>query len=241
MPFAYYGAKTRLARYYPPPQHDTIIEPFAGSAGYSIFHIHKAKEIILIEKDEAVVNLWHRLQNMNTNDLNKLDQELNKQRTTEPLIAGLGGGSSLRATLSGKSRQITPWMRIKWPQKKKVLQNILPHLHKISIRCADYIETPNLEATYFIDPPYQLNIINTNRSIHDQAGNNYRHGSQNINYEHLAQWCQQLSGQIIVCEQQPANWLPFKPFQQHNNMNQQKRTELIWTNQPYWEQLELKI
>ena len=241
MPFAYYGAKNRLARHYPPPQHSTIIEPFAGSAAYSMFHIHTAKRILLIEKDEAVVKLWHRLQNMTLRDLDRIDKELDKQRTTEQLIAGLGGGSSLHATLSGKTRQITPWMREKWPQKKRVIARALPHLHKIEIRCADYTETPHQQATYFVDPPYQLNIINPNRSLQDQAGNGYRHGSQHINYQQLAEWCQQLPGQTIVCEQQPANWLPFKPFQQHNNINLKKRTEGICTNHPYWEQLELHI
>jgi site-specific DNA-adenine methylase len=231
MPFAYYGAKARVARYYPKPKHNTIIEPFAGSAAYSMFHIHNAKQIILIEKDEAVVNLWHRLQNMTSDELDKLDEELNKERTTEPLIAGLGGGTSLHATLSGKSRQLTPWMKTKWPQKKNVIKRALPYLHKIEVHCGDYTEAPRIEATYFIDPPYQLNIVNPNRGLQDQAGNGYRHGSQHINYQQLAKWCEQLPGQTIVCEQKPANWLPFEPFRANNNINLQKRTEVIWTNE----------
>jgi hypothetical protein len=34
--FTYLGGKWRLAPKYPPPIHDTIIEPFCGSAGYSL-------------------------------------------------------------------------------------------------------------------------------------------------------------------------------------------------------------
>ncbi len=38
MPFAYYGAKHGLAPKYPRPQHRVIVEPFAGSAAYSVHH-----------------------------------------------------------------------------------------------------------------------------------------------------------------------------------------------------------
>ena len=33
--FCYYGGKWRAAPKYPPPEHDTIVEPFAGAAGYA--------------------------------------------------------------------------------------------------------------------------------------------------------------------------------------------------------------
>ena len=36
--FRYYGGKWRDCAKYPPPQFDTIVEPFAGSAGYSVRH-----------------------------------------------------------------------------------------------------------------------------------------------------------------------------------------------------------
>lgn len=34
--FTYFGGKYRIAPRYPKPQYNTIIEPFAGSAGYSL-------------------------------------------------------------------------------------------------------------------------------------------------------------------------------------------------------------
>jgi hypothetical protein len=36
--FSYYGAKWGLGRHYSAPAHWTVVEPFAGSAGYSLFH-----------------------------------------------------------------------------------------------------------------------------------------------------------------------------------------------------------
>ena len=55
--FSFYGGKRRLARFYPPPQHDVVVEPFAGSASYSVTYLVPVKGVrtieraILIEKD----------------------------------------------------------------------------------------------------------------------------------------------------------------------------------------------
>ena len=53
-------------------------------------------------------------------------------------------------------------------------------------------------ATWFIDPPYQ------------NAGKHYRFGSSQLDYPALAAWCQTREGQVIVCEQGGATWLPFQ-------------------------------
>lgn len=34
--FSYYGSKSKIVNYYPPPKENIIIEPFAGSARYSL-------------------------------------------------------------------------------------------------------------------------------------------------------------------------------------------------------------
>lgn len=55
------------------------------------------------------------------------------------------------------------------------------------------------DATWFIDPPYR-----------GRPGSHYRYGSKLIDYTNLAAWCQMLPGQVIVCEQHGADWLPFE-------------------------------
>lgn len=35
--WSYYGTKKKIAKYYPSPQYDKIIEPFAGAAQYSLY------------------------------------------------------------------------------------------------------------------------------------------------------------------------------------------------------------
>lgn len=55
--FTYYGGKYRIAKRYPQPAHETIIEPFAGSAGYSIRH--SAKNVKLFDLNERVCGTWN--------------------------------------------------------------------------------------------------------------------------------------------------------------------------------------
>src|SRR5262245_39743395 len=55
--FGYYGGKWRDAvRNYPPPYHGTIVEPFAGSAGYALRYWDK--KVVLYERDPVVAAVW---------------------------------------------------------------------------------------------------------------------------------------------------------------------------------------
>ena len=59
--FGYYGGKWRdTPRLYPPPEHNTIVEPFAGSAGYSL-RFPRTPRVILYEKDPIVAGVWQYL------------------------------------------------------------------------------------------------------------------------------------------------------------------------------------
>jgi hypothetical protein len=62
----------------------------------------------------------------------------------------------------------------------------------------DYTKAPDVEATWFIDPPYA------------QAGRYY--AQQPDNFDALGAWCQTRNGQVLVCENVGATWLPFQPF-----------------------------
>ena len=73
-------------------------------------------------------------------------------------------------------------------------------------------------ATWFVDPPYQ------------SAGKHYKHGCQGIDYPHLGEWCQSLRGQVIVCENDGATWLPFAPLADVKTARRGRRSrEAIWT------------
>lgn len=231
MPFAYYGAKHGLALKYPPPVHDTIVEPFAGSAAYSVRWATESTEVILCDADKAVVELWHRVQSFTESDLQALDRHLERdRRTTDPLVAASSGSAGLKATLSGVSLQITPRMRKDWPNIRRRIKRALPRIRKWQVIHCTYQEAPQIEATWFIDPPYQVSTQNEYTSLAHAAGNAYRHSAAQINFDHLGAWCQQQRGQVIVCEQAPAAWLPFEPLAQQKNAQNISRTEVMWTN-----------
>ena len=56
--FSYYGRKRLLAHYYAEPQHDLIVEPFAGSAGYSLHGNRWRKDVLLLDRDTRLVGVW---------------------------------------------------------------------------------------------------------------------------------------------------------------------------------------
>jgi len=232
MPFYYYGAKHKLAAKYPRPQHDTIIEPFAGSAAYSVRWATDSTRVILYDLDPAVVQLWHQIQNMTKADLDTISRHVqNDQRTNMLILAGHAGSAAFKAIANGKTSTITPRIRNRWEMAKQRIWRALPRIRNWEIVHGTYSDIPNINATWFIDPPYSVHDLGYN-NITSASGNGYRHGASGIDYTHLGDWCQTRLGQIIVCEQEPANWLPFTPFHKQINAQNTMRTEVIWTNTP---------
>jgi 16S rRNA G966 N2-methylase RsmD len=80
-----------------------------------------------------------------------------------------------------------------------------------------YEDIENIEATWFIDPPYQF------------GGEHYKESSKNLNFSKLAEWCKSRNGQIIVCENTKANWMEFKPMVNMTGTTY-TTTEAIWSN-----------
>jgi hypothetical protein len=54
--WGYYGSKSKIVNKYPKPLFEKIIEPFAGTAQYSLKYFEK--DILLVEKYELIVKLW---------------------------------------------------------------------------------------------------------------------------------------------------------------------------------------
>src|SRR5689334_4647899 len=58
--FGYYGGKWRDAvRHYPQPEYETIVEPFAGSAGFSLRYFDR--KVVLCELDPVLAAVWRYL------------------------------------------------------------------------------------------------------------------------------------------------------------------------------------
>ena len=65
--FSYYGRKSKIVDYYPPPKHKRIIEPFAGSARYSLKYWQN--DVLLVDKYDVIIKIWNRLKTCNKNKI----------------------------------------------------------------------------------------------------------------------------------------------------------------------------
>ncbi len=216
--FSYYGSKSKIVHLYPPPKHSKIIEPFAGSARYALKYFDR--EILLMDKDEKIVNLWKWLQQCSINDLTKLPKlkegdnldnyELSEGQKLFLSFCVNEGNTGGRKTVT---KRASPKVEFKINETKKILTRI----KHWEIKLGSYDEIENVEATWFIDPPYQF------------GGEYYKYSSKQIVFSELAEWCKTRNGQTIVCENMKADWLPFKPLKKHWG-GIKKSVEAIYSN-----------
>lgn len=219
--WGYYGSKSKIVQHYPKPRHQLIIEPFAGTAQYALRYWEH--EVILVEKYELIVDLWHWLQRATPQDI----LETRRLKYGES-VDDFAWDCIQRKHLVGFIITGAPTMPKKTPSKWKTvirpntqnykLELIAESLHKIrhwDIRHGSYESLSNREATWFIDPPYM------------DKGRHYRYGSSQIDYNELGEWCKSRKGQTIVCEQMGATWLDFNELIRANGLR--RSTEAIWT------------
>ena len=226
--FTYTGGKYRLAPRYPAPAYDMIIEPFAGSAGYSLRY-HE-KDVVLLDLDPAVATLWEYLIAAAPRDILSLPLYDGTWETTDDLTSLSDGEKMLIRGWLNKGtfgKRPSAWMRSGkfdtqfWGEKirQRVAEQV-PLIKHWKVLHEPYTNSPDVDATWFVDPPYQV------------AGVAYRHGSGDIDFSALGQWCRERSGQTIVCENDGATWLPFRPFASAHAMSGSHRTgrsaEAVW-------------
>lgn len=209
--WTYFGAKTNIVSFYPAPVCDTIIEPFAGTARYSLEYWQK--EVIICDRYKVLIDLWKWLQKSTEDDILGLPTKVKFGQSIYDLGLPCEEALTLYGFLSGKGLEkprisATEWVTTHRPNwYDYTLKRIAGNLHKIrhwQIIHGDYSGILNKQATWFIDPPYQF------------YGSSYVYGSSKINYTDLANYCLSRSGQIIVCEGHGAKWLPFEDLKQIN-------------------------
>ena len=67
MMFRYYGRKKAVVKKYPKPYHHTIIEPFAGSAAYSMeYYWH---DVTIVDCYDVIIGIWRYLQQASKKDI----------------------------------------------------------------------------------------------------------------------------------------------------------------------------
>jgi len=216
--FSYYGSKSKIVDCYPPPKYDKIIEPFAGSARYALKYWQK--EVLLVDKYDVITDIWTYLINATEKDILSLPEmvkgdnvdDFNLAKVEKQLIGFCinRGSSSPKKTV----QEYNTWETA----RIEISKNVEKIKHWKIIK-DDYINIENVEATWFIDPPYMF------------GGEYYRHSTKNIDFVKLGEWCKNRIGQVIVCENTKADWLDFKPMVSIQGM-MYKTVEAIWSNLP---------
>lgn len=234
--FPYYGAKYRLTPHYPAPQYETIIELFAGSACYAL--AYPSKKVILVEKYPVLAGLWRYLlkvseaevlalpdiqDHQSTDDLNACEEArwligfwINQGVSSPRKTPSSNMKKQIRGLVDGSVRDKSWW----GAAVRQRIASQLQYIRHWQVIEGDYTTAPIVEATYFVDPPYQ------------NAGKHYRETFNE--FTALAQTCRTLPGQVIVCEAEGADWLPFRPFRKAKSMcgknNHVYSREVVWTN-----------
>lgn len=226
--FYYYGRKKQIAKYYPNPNYETIVEPFAGAAAYSCFGENWKREVILIEKDPQVASIWEWLISEATPQeiFNMPDLRVGERSSEFLHIIH----AATKMAFKYKRIKVTPVLERNWEISKRVLYSNLHKIKHWKVICGDYTESPNIEATWFIDPPYK-----------DQAGTGYKYSSELIDYEKLAEWALERKGEIIFCEGEKGDYLPFRPLLELKGIAGKSSREVVYYKSPFHTPAQLAL
>lgn len=227
--FGYYGGKWRDAlKHYPVPRYGTIVEPFAGSAGYALRYADR--RVILCELDPIVAAVWQYLIRVKPKEILAIPDLAPDESVDELAICQEAKwlvGFWLNRAASSPRKRPSKWMRdgIRpgsfWGSRvRETIGSQVEAIRHWKIYNCSYLECPEPgPATWFVDPPYQL------------AGKHYRFGSEGLDFSALAGWCRSRVGQVLVCENAGATWLPFRDLADVKTTRAGRRSmEVLWTN-----------
>lgn len=226
--FSFFGGKWRAAPKYPEPSRNVIVEPFAGSAGYSTRHYRR--DVILCDIDPVIAGVWRFLIAAHPNDIRQLPVKIEHVDEIQgPIEAKHLVGFWLNVATTSPCSTPGRWLRdgtrpnSKWGEAiRERIATQVPLIKHWKIIEASYDSLEKIDATWFVDPPYN-----------NKAGRLYRHKPSD--YLALGSWCRSLPGQVMVCEQQGADWLPFEFLGSFKSLegSRGKHTtnEVLWRNE----------
>ncbi len=205
--FGFYGGKWRDAvKHFPAPAYASIVEPFAGSAGYALRY--SDRKVTLCERDPVLAGLWRYLVRVSAREILAIP-DVPPGGTVDDLRiceeARWLVGFWLNRAPSRPRKSPSAWMRSGvrpgsfWGERVRTLvaAQVACIRHWQVIEGSYEALAIAGPATWFVDPPYQ------------EAGKHYVYGAAGLDYAHLGDWCQSRRGQVIVCENVGATWLPF--------------------------------
>ena len=237
--FSYYGSKWLGAKHYGPPRRNLVIEPFAGSAGYSVYW--DCENVRLYDASEDICHAWDWLINCSEDDIRNIPAPIRSNEEYQALPNGPRqvvfwkvkyADTRIRNELvkwyltytttgerTGALKGNNTWVFWDENHREKIIKQ-KPLIKNWTVENLHYKDIPLEEAHWHVDPPYQ-----------GKPGRAYVHSD--IDYAHLAEWCRSLPGSVDVCENEGADWLPFESLYSMPTSNRRKFShEVLWRNDP---------
>ncbi len=203
----YYGGKWLAAPRYPAPSYGLIVEPFAGAAGYACRY--PDRDVLLIDADPIIAGLWAWLIGATPADVLDIPNVPEGGTVDDidvPQPARWLVGFWLSQGSAQPKKRPTAWARNPdvggqgwggWgATSRSRVAAWVPRIKHWRVHHGSYTDAPDVPATWFVDPPYQT-----------KAGRHYRHSD--VDHAALGRWCRQRLGQVIACDQEGADWLPW--------------------------------
>ncbi len=211
---SYYGTKSKVKGCYPAPEKDTIIEPFAGFARYSLEYFEK--NVILYETYDKVFKIWKYLQGATANDILNLPdappgfdlRTIKSLSNEERWLIGYQGNRG-----AARPNNIMS-VRSTWEKDRKRIAGEVYKIKHWKIYQKDAMTMPvNENFTYFIDPPYSVQ--------------SHKYTYWKVDYDKLKNIINSLDTQVIVCGNQNDKWLNFKSLKEMMGTNK-KHMECVY-------------
>lgn len=179
--------------------------------------MHCERQVVLVDASPDVVAAWRYLIGTSPDEVRSLPLIEAGQDVGE-LECSEGGRVLISWCLNQTStprRKLSSWGSFHnlkgaacyWSRARREQAAIIAgKIKHWKVFLGDYRRLPDVRATWFIDPPYQDGKVP--RGCLWKS--NYPHGG--VEYGELAGWVQSRRGQVIACEREGADWLPFKPL-----------------------------
>lgn len=202
--FPYFGGKNRLCAWYPEPKYEVVVEPFAGSAGYSTFWYDR--KVILNEINPTICRVWKFIIETPSEELARLPLLGPNDRVSD-LSVGIPAKDLIGMWCyrgDDKPRdKLAPWAKDypkafwgPWIRDRIALQAEKIRHWKVIQGAAQDLSIGTEKRTWFLDPPYA------------NGGHKYQYGTELLDYDWMRDWMRRLPGQVIACERDNDRWLP---------------------------------
>lgn len=188
--FKWFGSKWQASKHYPRVEFDTIFEPFAGSASFSLRNWQK--KVHIYESNPQLIELWNWLILVaEYHDIMSIP--INLPEETDIRTLDIDRGAQLlmkmwqRTNNYGNCWTISPWGNKpgQWTESTRArVARDIEFVKDWKFSPVSYEE----EGTYFIDPPYLYN---------------YRYGYNDFSYTELVGNVEKIpktNSQVICCE-----------------------------------------